>query len=97
MDVRLQFRNTKINRKRMKNGRSKTFLKYVDWVENYMKSNDRISYLIAKEKHRELIGKIKSPRAWSNFSSRVRKRMELDYLEDKSQPKGDLQYYWVKK
>ena len=95
-DLRLDFRETKINRKRMKNRQSKKFLLYVDWVQEYFESHDKVSYLTAKEKHREIIGKIKSSRAWNNFSSRVRRRANLNYLKDKSKPKGDLQHYWVK-
>ena len=81
----------------MRNGQSKKFLVYVEWVKQYMKSHNRISYLLAKQKHVEIIGDIKSSRAWSNFSNRVRTRLNLNYLQDKSKPKGDLQHYWVKK
>ncbi len=80
-DIRITFRASGINRKMMKNKQSVQFLKYCDWVANYVTSHTKISYKLAKEKHVEIIGAMKSPRAWSNFSGRVRKRINLDYLK----------------
>ena len=80
-DIRITFRASGINRKMMKNKQSVQFLKYCDWVANYVTSHTKISYKLAKEKHVEIIGAMKSPRAWSNFSGRVGKRINLDYLK----------------
>ena len=96
-EVRILFRKNKINRKHMRNKQSKKFLLYIKWVTEYMKTHDRISYLLAKQKHTQLIAEIKSSRTWSHFSRRVRARVHLDYLWDRSKPKGDAQHFWIKK
>ena len=94
--IRNIFREQKVSRKCMKNKRSKRFLNYIDWVAVHMRDHERISYALAKQKHIEIIGEIKSTRAWSNFSNRVRERTKLQYFEDKSLPKGDVRYFWTK-
>ena len=95
--VRLLYRKAKINRKNMRNNQSKKFLIYIEWLAKYMKTHDRISYVLSKQKHVEIIGIIKSQRAWSCFSRRVRTRLNLEYFKDKSKPLGDLQHFWIKK
>ena len=67
-EVRILFRKHKVNEKHMRNNQSKKFLLYIKWVTEYMKTHDRISYLLAKQKYTQLIGEIKSSRAWSHFS-----------------------------
>ena len=58
--MRLKLRG-KINRSNMKTGRCKNFLSYSDWVETHLQEQGKISYKLAKRKHREIIGEIKIP------------------------------------
>ena len=81
----------------MKNSRSKTFLNYTDWAEENLLQYRKISYKLAKQKHREIIGEICNSRSWNKFSNRVMKRVNAEYLFDKEQPKGDMRHYWVSK
>ena len=81
-----------VNTKMMKTQKSKKFLRYLNWVQEYLQTNSSVPYEIAKKQHKELIGPIGK---WSNFSKRVRVR--LDLITKSVKNSEGISYMWIRK
>ena len=72
--INLEYRGG-MNQELIETDRCRIFLDYTRWVDKYLKIRTKSSYLVAKQKQREIICEIKSNRAWGKFSEQIQERI----------------------
>ena len=70
----------------------------VKWIEEHLSQNEFLENNDARKKYSELYGPIKSQKAWSSFSSRIRKQLSLKVATEVKTINGKKvqQFLWHK-